>query len=206
MVLHDRLAGYRIILGSASPRRKTLMEGLGLNLLVDPVQGVDEQFPDDMKREDVPVYLAEIKSMAYPQSLKDTDILITADTIVWLGGQVIGKPVDRADAIRMLMKLSGKCHEVLTGVMLRSRHLRHSFYARSSVWFSVLSEEEITYYVDQFQPFDKAGSYGIQEYIGYIGIEKIEGSFYNVMGLPVQMVYRELSRFAGEIEKQTEKI
>jgi septum formation protein len=195
MLLHQQLAGYRLILASASPRRKALLSELGLNLLVDPVHGVEEVFPPGMGKEDIPVYLAEIKSGAYPKALHEREILITADTIVWLDGKVIGKPADREDAINMLNALSGKKHEVLTGVVLRNPVKTHSFFAHSSVFFRILSSEEIEYYVDNYHPYDKAGSYGIQEYIGYIGIEKIDGSFYNVMGLPVQMVCRELLKF-----------
>jgi septum formation protein len=195
MLLHKRLSPYRLILASASPRRKALLSELGLNLVVDPTSGVDEIFPDSLGKEEIPVYLAGIKSDAYPVPLRAEDILITADTIVWLDNRVIGKPVDRTDAIDMLTALSGRKPEVLTGVMLRSPARKHAFFAHSSVYFRELALEEIEYYVDTYQPFDKAGSYGIQEYIGYIGIEKIDGSFYNVMGLPVQMLCRELVKF-----------
>jgi septum formation protein len=198
MLLHKLLSPYRVILASASPRRKALMGDLGLNLVVDPVHGVEEVFPPGMEKEQVPVFLARLKSDAYPGPLGDSDILITADTIVWLDGKVIGKPVDRADAIAMLGELSGKRHEVLTGVVLRHRMRQRAFVAHSYVYFSKLSPEQIEYYVDTYRPFDKAGSYGIQEYIGYVGIEKIDGSFYNVMGLPVQRLCRELLDFMSE--------
>jgi septum formation protein len=204
MLLHTLLNGYRVILASASPRRKMLLGDLGLNLLVDPVQCVEEIFPPGLSKEEIPVFLAELKSDAYHNELTPEDILITADTIVWLDDQVIGKPVNRNDAISMLHRLSGRRHEVLTGVVLRSRSTKHAFVAHSYVYFSTLSQEQIEYYVDTFRPYDKAGSYGIQEYIGYVGIEKIDGSFYNVMGLPVQRLCKELLQFVELINSQPE--
>ncbi|MFN8206225.1 MAG: Maf family nucleotide pyrophosphatase [Bacteroidales bacterium] len=204
MLLHNLLKGYRVILASASPRRKMLLGDLGLDLLVDPVQGVEELFPPGLAKEEIPVFLADLKSDAYHNELTSRDILVTADTIVWLDEQVIGKPADRDDAISMLHRLSGRRHEVLTGVVLRSCEKKHSFVAHSYVYFSLLSQEQIEYYVDTFSPYDKAGSYGIQEYIGYVGIEKIDGSFYNVMGLPVQRLCKELLRFVELINTQQE--
>jgi septum formation protein len=204
MLLHTLLSNYRVILASASPRRKMLLGDLGLNLLVDPVQGVEEVFPPGLTKEEIPVFLAELKSDAYHNSLTPEDILITADTIVWIDDQVIGKPVDRDDAISMLNRLSGRRHEVLTGVVLRSGYRKHSFVAHSYVYFSILSQEQIEYYVDTFIPYDKAGSYGIQEYIGYVGIEKIDGSFYNVMGLPVHRLCKELIQFVELIRGYTD--
>ena len=148
--------------------------------------------------EEVPLYLSRLKSEAYPAPLSGRDILLTADTVVVLDGEVLGKPRDREDAAGMLRRLSGRRHTVVSGVTLRTAGRMHSFEARTSVWFRPLADEEIAYYVDAFRPFDKAGSYGIQEWIGYAAIERIEGSFYNVMGLPIQKVYVELTRFLNE--------
>ncbi len=196
MLLVDLLKGKEVILASASPRRRELMAGAGIPFrLADPYE-VEETFPAGMDPHAVPQFLAELKSNAYPHPLDPQQILITADTIVLLDGRVIGKPADRDDALAMLGSLSGRTHEVITAVTLRSAARTESFSAHSHVRFRTLSAEEITHYVDTFQPYDKAGSYGIQEWIGYIGIEAIDGSFYNVMGLPIQLLYRRLSDFA----------
>ena len=148
----------------------------------------------------VPRYLSQLKSRAYPRPLAENEILLTADTVVILNGEVLGKPEDREDAIRMLERLSGHRHTVVTGVTLRTARRRRSFSVRSNVWFRALTREEIVYYVDNFHPLDKAGSYGIQEWIGYAAIERIDGSFFNVMGLPIQRVYTELNQFIQSIK------
>lgn len=156
---------------------------------------IDESFPQGLGKFRIPLYLAEKKSDAYLNMLSHNTILITADTIVWMGGEVINKPVDVEDAIRILTRLSGNMHEVITGVTIRTKTRKKTFYSHSKVYFDRLSPEEIGYYVSHFKPMDKAGAYGIQEWIGYIGIEKITGSFFNVMGLPIHKLYRELENF-----------
>jgi septum formation protein len=157
--------------------------------------GHDESHPGHLQREEIAVFLAVEKSKVLSGSLKDNSLLITADTIVWLNEKVINKPEDREDAIRMLQELSGNKHTVATGVCLRTKHKVHSFYSLTDVYLRPLQEEEILYYIDQFEPYDKAGGYGIQEWIGYAAVQKIEGSFYNVMGLPVEKLYVELMDF-----------
>lgn len=197
-MLHDKLKPYRLILASASPRRKMLLEGLGLKFDVDASGNVDESFPEGLGKFEIPVLLAEKKSTAWGNPGAD-EILITADTIVWLDNQAINKPVDREDAIRILSLLSGNMHEVITGVTIRSDKHYRSFYSHSEVYFNRLKTEEIEWYVDQYAPYDKAGAYGIQEWIGYIGIAEIRGSYFNVMGLPVQTLYRELEKFIDKM-------
>ncbi len=195
MLLHDKLKSFRLILASQSPRRRQLLSDAGIEYELAPRFECDEVFPDDLPATEVAEYLSRLKSEAYPAPLADGDILLTADTVVVAGGEVLGKPTDRADAIAIIEKLSGKEHEVITGVTLRSAVRTKSFSSRSVVRFRALSQEEIEYYVDTYSPMDKAGAYGIQEWIGYVGIEGIEGSFYNVMGLPIQRVYCELNEF-----------
>lgn len=195
MLLHDKLKNYHLILASQSPRRRQLLADAGIEYSLAPRFECDEVFPDDLPAVEVAEYLSRLKSEAYPAPLADGDILLTADTVVVAGGEVLGKPVDRADAIAIINKLSGREHEVITGVTLRSAVRTKSFSSRSVVRFRALSQEEIEYYVDTYSPMDKAGAYGIQEWIGYVGIEGIEGSFYNVMGLPIQRVYCELNEF-----------
>lgn len=187
--------GVELILASQSPRRSQLIEGANIPFQLADNYSVDEVYPLDIPSNMVPLYLAELKSNAYPNALNDNQILITADTIVILDGRVLGKPAGRDDAIAMLEALSGNMHEVVTGVTIRNNQVLKSFSALSRVFFRQLTREEILYYIDNFRPFDKAGSYGIQEWIGYVGIEKIEGSFYNVMGLPIQKLYVELTKF-----------
>lgn len=195
MLLHDKLKSFRLILASQSPRRRQLLSDAGIEYELAPRFECDEVFPDDLPAEEVAEYLSRLKSEAYPLPLEKNDILLTADTVVVAGGEVLGKPADRADAIAIIEKLSGKEHEVITGVTLRSAGAVKSFSSHSKVHFRTLSQEEIEYYVDTYSPMDKAGAYGIQEWIGYVGIEGIEGSFYNVMGLPIQRVYCELNEF-----------
>lgn len=186
---------YKIVLGSNSPRRRELLAGLDIDFEVQVIPGIDESFPDTLPAFDVPVYIARKKAEAYIPSMPADELLITADTIVWTFGEILGKPKDREDAIAMLWKLSGRVHEVITGVCITTKEKTISFSASSAVSFARLDEEEIVYYVDKYRPFDKAGSYGIQEWIGYVAVEAINGSFYNVMGLPVRLLYQELKKF-----------
>ena len=185
---------YEIILASQSPRRQQLLGDLGLKFSVQSMD-IPEEFPEGLGMTEIPVYLAELKATAFLPQLKSNQLVITADTIVWLDGKVMNKPIDYADGFRMLKDLSGKKHQVLTGVCLLSTKKKISFFASTDVWFKQLSDEEIHYYLENFCPFDKAGAYGIQEWIGYIGIHRIEGSFFNVMGLPVQSLYEHLKAF-----------
>lgn len=191
----ENLAAYRIILGSNSPRRRELLAGLDLSFDVHVIPGLEENYPDSLQPQEIPVFLSQQKAEAYLPTLEDQVLLITADTIVWNETEVIGKPKDREDAIRMLRSLSGHEHQVVTGVCLTTTKKQETFSVVSSVRFASLTDEEIIYYVDKYKPFDKAGAYGIQEWIGYVGVESISGSFYNVMGLPVQRLYQELKRF-----------
>ena len=195
MLLHDILKNYRLILASQSPRRRQLLSDAGLEFTLADRFECDETFPQDMPAEDVAEYLSRLKSEAYPEPLVEGDILLTADTVVIADNRVLGKPSDRAEAIEMISLLSGCDHEVITGCTLRTATRQRSFSVRSKVHFRALDREEIEYYVDCYRPFDKAGAYGIQEWIGYVGIEGIEGSFYNVMGLPVQRLYSILKEF-----------
>lgn len=185
---------FQIILGSASPRRQELLKSLGFEFLVKPTHA-DETFPVDLKAQEICIYLAEKKADAYEEELKETDILITSDTIVWCDGKIFNKPANFAEGKRMLETLSGKMHEVFTAVCLKSANKQTTFYDVSKVYFKKLKAEEIDYYLTNFSPYDKAGGYGVQDWIGYIGIDKIEGSFYNVMGLPVKDLYEELMKF-----------
>lgn len=185
---------YQIILASNSPRRKELMSGLGVNYVVRTLPDVDESYPADLAGAAIPEYISRKKADAYRSIMQPGELLITADTIVWLDGKVLGKPEGREGAVEMLRSLSGKSHQVFTGVCLTTTEWQKSFTAASDVEFDVLSEEEIRYYVDKYQPMDKAGAYGVQEWIGYIGVKSISGSFYNIMGLPIQKLYGELKK------------
>lgn len=189
------IQNYHIILGSNSPRRRELLAGLDLDFEVKVIPGLEEHYPPTLQPEEIPVFLARQKAEAYIPALLDKALLITADTIVWNQNKVIGKPKDREDAIQMLQSLSGHEHHVVTGVCLTTTEKQKAFSVVSTVKFAALTDEEINYYVDKYHPFDKAGAYGIQEWIGYIGVESINGSFYNVMGLPVQRLYQELKKF-----------
>lgn len=184
-----------IILASGSPRRRELMAGMGLPFRVAKSYAIDEVYPADLPPHEVPLFLAELKSKAYPTALADNQILITADTVVVHDAHVIGKPKDREEAVEILSVLSGSTHEVTTGLMIRNRSAQKALSETAKVTFGNLTPEEIGFYVDLFRPYDKAGSYGIQEWIGYIGIERIEGSFYNVMGLPTRLLYTGLNEF-----------
>lgn len=191
----NNLEKYRIVLGSNSPRRKELLAGLDLQFEVETIPGIDESYPDTLTSEAIPLYIARKKAEAYLDKISDNELLITADTIVATYDRILGKPANREEAIEMLRYLSDHVHEVITGVCLTTKDKTVSFSVASAVCFGRLEEEDIIYYVDKYRPFDKAGSYGIQEWIGYIGVEAINGSFYNVMGLPVQRLYQELKKF-----------
>lgn len=197
MLLHDRLKDFRLILASQSPRRQQLLSDAGLRYELAPRFECDEVFPDDMAADDVAGYLSRLKSEAYPAELGEGDILLTADTVVVVDNDILGKPSSREEAVAMIRSMSGREHKVITGVTLRSKSAAKTFSVCSDVVFRTLSDEEIAYYVDEYRPMDKAGAYGIQEWIGYVGIEGIEGSFFNVMGLPVQRLYCELDAFIG---------
>lgn len=194
-MLLKNLEKYNIILASGSPRRHALLAELGINFDID-VRSVEEAYPPHLKGEEIAMYLSRMKADAFETDFFDEKtLLITADTIVCIDGKVLGKPGSRDEAIDTLWQLSGKMHQVMTGICLRSPRKEISFSVSTDVYFKELNEDEIAYYVDHFQPYDKAGAYGIQEWIGIIGIEKIDGSFYNVMGLPVQKLYEELRKF-----------
>ncbi len=194
-MLNDKLKNHRVVLASQSPRRRNLLKGLDIDFEVFPLD-VNESYPVGMQGKDIAVYLSELKADAFYFNGKYEDaLIIAADTIVWLSGEVLSKPEDYNDAFAILRKLSGNVHEVITGVTLRTKEKRHSFYSSTKVWFKELTDNEIAYYIENFKPYDKAGAYGIQEWIGYTGIEKIEGSYFNVVGLPVQKVYVEMLKF-----------
>ena len=188
----DNLKKYKVILASNSPRRKELLAGLGVDYEVRTLPDVDESYPETLQGADIPLYIAKEKADAYVAMMQPGELMITADTIVWLDGKVLGKPRDRVDALQMLRTMSGSTHEVFTGVCITTTDWQRSFTAQTEVRFATLSEDEIIYYVDNFKPMDKAGAYGVQEWIGFIGVENISGSYYNIMGLPVQRLYREL--------------
>ena len=187
------IKNYKLILASASPRRQQLMKDAGFTFEVW-LKNVEEKYPQELHWENVPEYLSKVKASAFREELKADEVLITADTVVCIHDRILGKPADRKEAISMLRKLSGNRHLVVTGVSVTTRTEQLSFSSRTDVFFKHLSNEEIIFYVDTYKPFDKAGAYGIQEWIGYIGIERIEGSFYNVMGLPIQKLYETLRK------------
>lgn len=187
------IKNYKLILASASPRRQQLMKDAGFTFEIR-LKDIEETYPRELALEKVPEYLSRVKAEAFREELKPDEVLVTADTVVCIHDKILGKPADRADAIRMLQELSGNRHLVITGVSVTTCAEQHSFSALTNVFFKTLSSEEIEFYVDTYKPFDKAGAYGIQEWIGYIGIERIEGSFYNVMGLPVQKLYETLRK------------
>lgn len=184
-----------IILGSASPRRHELLKGLDIEFTVDTKNNFIEKWPDGLPHNEIPEYLAKGKSKGFHRELEENELLITADTMVLCNGEILGKPKDKDHAIQMLNLLQNNTHTVLTGVCIRSSSKIRSFTASTNVIFGELSPQEIEYYIDNYKPFDKAGAYGVQEWIGYIGIKKIDGSYYNVMGLPVHKLYKELIIF-----------
>jgi septum formation protein len=191
----EHLKNRHIILASLSPRRRFLLEQLGLEFTGISAE-IDESFPEGMTPDEIAIFLAEKKAGHFEELLKDPkNILITADTLVLIDGHILGKPEGKEGAVKMLQALSGSMHQVVTGVCIRSRDKSRSFTAWTNVYFKPLSAAEIDYYLTHFKPYDKAGAYGIQEWIGYIGINRIEGSYFNVMGLPVQMLYEELRQF-----------
>lgn len=193
----EKLIPYSIILGSKSPRRHALLKGLGLSFEVDVADGLVETYPDTLKGGEIAAYLARLKSHARKKPLALNEVLITADTIVWHQDHVLGKPHDRGEACDILNELSGNTHQVFTGVCLRTQEKERVFVSETYVTFSELSDEEINYYIEHYKPFDKAGAYGIQEWIGYVAVEEIRGSYFNVIGLPVQRLYHELLQFTG---------
>ena len=186
---------YKIILASNSPRRKELLAGLDLQFEVRVLQGIDESYPQDLPTSKIAEFISKKKADAYVQTMADDELVITADTVVILGDEVMGKPHDEADAKRMLGELSGRTHQVATGVTLSTKERQVSFSVVTDVTFKQLSADEIDYYVRTYKPFDKAGAYGIQEWIGYIGVTALKGSYFNVMGLPVQRIYEALKTF-----------
>ena len=196
----EDLKKYSVVLASNSPRRKELLSGLGVNFSVKTLPDVDESFPDTLKGEEIPLFIARKKADAYKvlfssvnsNEVEEPLLVITADTIVWIEDEVLGKPANATEARVMLSKLSGKKHQVITGVCLTTASWQKSFAAVSEVQFSSLTEEEMDYYIHNYCPYDKAGAYGVQEWIGFIGVESIQGSYFNVMGLPIQRLYREL--------------
>lgn len=187
--------GYKVILASNSPRRKELLAGLGIDFSVRIIKDIDESYPASLRGEDIPVFISGKKAEAYRRTMAEDELIITADTIVYDNDKVLGKPSSREEAINMLTELSGHAHEVITGVTICSRDKMKQFASVSKVFFDNLTGEEIEYYVDKYRPYDKAGSYGIQEWIGFVGVTRIEGSYFNVMGLPIQRLYKELKRF-----------
>lgn len=189
----DNLSGKRIILASKSPRRRELLEMLDIDFECMTIDGIEEKYPENLEPERVPEYLAELKAAAYRKVIGKNDIVITADTVVISNGKILGKPANREDAVEMLLDLSGHTHKVVTGVSVTSTDRSHTFRCETEVTFDNITEEEVAYYVDKYRPFDKAGSYGIQEWIGCVAVAGINGSFYNVMGLPVNRLYHLLS-------------
>ena len=185
----------RIILASNSPRRRELLGGLGYTYEVRVLDGIDESYPESLRGSDVAAYISRVKADAYRKTMADDELIITADTIVCLDDKVLGKPADENEAVAMLRSLSGRTHQVYTGVTIVTVEESSTFVSRSDVTFAALTEEEILHYVSQYRPMDKAGAYGIQEWIGYVGVERIEGSYFNVMGLPVQRLYTELRKY-----------
>lgn len=186
---------YHLILASNSPRRKELLSGIDVEYEVLALPDIDESYPDDLPHEEIPEFLAKKKALAYISLMQDDTLLITADTVVLLHDRILGKPLDKEDAKQMLKELSGETHRVVTGVCLTSRQKQACFSDTAHVTFGLLTDEEIDYYVERYNPSDKAGAYGVQEWIGYVGVKRIEGSYFNVMGLPIFKVYQELRRF-----------
>lgn len=189
------LKDKQIILASGSPRRRELLSAMDIPFTVDTGNTFDESWSSDTPHEKVPELMSEGKSFGFHRKLADNEILVTSDTMVLCGTEILGKPKDRDDAIRMLKLLSGRGHQVITAVTLRDREKKKTFSVTSNVFFKELSDSDITYYLDTYKPYDKAGAYGIQEWIGYIGISRLEGSFYNVMGFPASRFYEELKAF-----------
>lgn len=192
----ENLNRYKVILASNSPRRKELLGGLGIPYEVKTMPDIDESYPEGLGCEEIPVYIARAKADAYRPFMQEDELIITADTIVWLDGIVMGKPKNEEEACDMLRRLSGHTHQVVTGVCITTREKQTCFATVTDVTFASLSEEEITHYVTHYRPMDKAGAYGIQEWIGFVGVQRISGSYFNVVGLPIQRLYAELKTFA----------
>lgn len=188
--------GYKLVLASNSPRRKELLAGIDVDFQVRVLEGIDESYPAALPTTDIAEYISRKKAAAYREAMADDELVITADTVVILDDEVMGKPHDEAEACRMLRKLSGRTHQVITGVTLTTRERQESFSVKTDVTFKQLTDDEISYYVTRYRPLDKAGAYGIQEWIGHIGVTAMSGSYFNVMGLPVQRIYEALKRFA----------
>ena len=193
--LSKYLEGRRLILASGSPRRRELLGELGLEFTLGQIKDYDETYPASLKYDEIPAYIAEQKSVHYKGELEPNDVLITSDTIVAIDGDILGKPKDKTEAIKMLRELSGRTHHVVTGLCIRSTQKTVTISDTCEVTFDILSDEDIEYYVDNFKPFDKAGAYGIQEWIGLSNIKSITGSVYTVIGLPVQQLYKALMLF-----------
>lgn len=191
----DNLRDYKVLLASKSPRRRELMSQLRVPFSVINLGGIDESYPDNLPADQIPQYLSNIKADAYINNMKGRELIITADTLVIVDDKVLGKPANHDEAVKMLTELSGKTHKVVTGVCISTHDKRTSFSTTTEVKFSNISQQDIEYYVENFLPFDKAGAYGIQEWIGCVAVESINGSFYNVMGLPVHQLYKELKNF-----------
>ena len=194
-MLREKLKNHNIILASGSPRRQAFFKELNLDFTIQ-VKAVDETYPSNLKRSEITDYLSQLKASVF-LDLDENDILITSDTIVWKDEKALGKPKDFGEAKEMLQNLSGQMHEVITSVCFTSKEFQITVNDVTKVWFKKLSDEEIDFYINNYKPFDKAGSYGIQEWIGYIGIEKIEGCYFNVMGLPTRLVYKTLTEIAN---------
>lgn len=191
----ENLNKYEIVLTSNSPRRKELLQRMGVNFKVRTLFGIDESYPDSLRGEDIVCYISRNKAKAYQSSMAPNELLITADTIVYVDGEVMGKPKNAEQAKEMLHKLSGKTHQVITGVTIVTAKRTENFGVTSQVKFTNITDEEINFYVDNYLPFDKAGAYGIQEWIGIVAVEEIKGSYFNVVGLPVQRLYQKLKTF-----------
>lgn len=191
----ENLNKYEIVLASNSPRRKELLQRMGVNFKVRTLFGIDESYPDSLRGEDIVCYISRNKAKAYQSSMAPNELLITADTIVHVDGEVMGKPKNAEQAKEMLHKLSGKTHQVITGVTIVTAKRTENFGVTSQVKFTNITDEEINFYVDNYLPFDKAGAYGIQEWIGIVAVEEIKGSYFNVVGLPVQRLYQKLKTF-----------
>lgn len=195
MMLYDKLKSFRILLASRSARRQYLLKELGISFQLVLPTDENETYPDYLQDQDIAMFIAKAKAEGLKPKMLPSDIIITADTIVVRDKKVLGKPIDRKEAIEMIEQLSGHCHEVFTGVCLTSVEKQSIFFSLTQVYFRNLSKEEIEFYIDTCKPYDKAGAYGAQEWIGYTAIEKIEGSYFNVMGLPVDKLWRELGKF-----------
>ena len=191
----ENLNKYKIVLASNSPRRKELLQRMGVNFKVRTLFGIDESYPNSLRGEDIVRYISRNKAKAYQSSMAPNELLITADTIVYVDGEVMGKPKNAEQAKEMLHKLSGKTHQVITGVTIVTSKRTENFGVTSQVKFANITDEEINFYVDNYLPFDKAGAYGIQEWIGIVAVEEIKGSYFNVVGLPVQRLYQKLKTF-----------